>query len=325
MASVPLTEVLKNMKPGLPAALVTDLLRKSDLLNVLPFAGVDNLKVKGARYQALPSTGKRKLNAGYTPVYGTKEEIEETLFIYGGEVKIDRIYTKIAALFKSELEVQTEMLAESVARAFNYDFINGDHAVDADGLEGLKKRIGNMPARYKIDLESGGTTLSVLASAANTASFLDAMHKAVKYIGGKADAIFCNESGYLGIGAALRRSGLLQTTTDAYGRTWDTLDMGSSKPRLIDVGIKADLSTEIITNTEATATDGTSLYVVRMGDEDGLNGLNLNGTSWDVYDPLGGGESESTPAYLRRIDWAVGLKNFSNNFSVCRVTGVKFV
>ena len=324
MAAVPLSEYMKNMKPGMPAAIIDDLIRKSMVLQVLPFRNIDTLSDKGARWQGLPTSGKRKLNGAYTPAFGTKEEVVETLFIYGGEIQIDRILTKSKALFKPELDIQVDMLTESVSRTFNYDFMKGDHGVDPDGMEGLYKRVGNMAARYTISLESGGATLDVLASSTNVQKFLDAMHKASAYIGG-ADVIFCNETGHIGVGQALRRSGLLSTSTDAYGRVWDTLDLGGSKPKLIDVGLKTDLSTEIIPLTEGTDSGSTSFFACKMGEETGLNGLQLNGTGPEVYDPLGGGELSSTPGYLRRIDWACVLKNVSNNFSIARVTGVKFV
>jgi hypothetical protein len=319
--AVTLNELLKTAKTAYATMVIQDLLRQSKLLQLVPFADVSGLRVVGLRWQSLPATGKRKLNAGYTEATGTTENVEETLSIYGGDVGIDRIFTKVEALFVDQLTLQTQMLTESVTRSFNNDFINGDHGVDPDGFEGLKKRVSNMPARYTINLESGGVTLDVLASAANENKFIDALHKAKTYIGGEVDMWVCNETAKIGFGQTLRRLALLDTTQDNYERTWEVFAGG----KIADVGLKADLATEIILTTEGTDSVGTSIYGVKMGDETGLNGIQLGGTSPEPYDPLGGGEKEATPGYLRRMDWAIGLKNFSQNFSIVRVAGVKFV
>lgn len=319
--AVTLNELLKNAQTTYGAKVVKDLIRQSNILAMVPIADVSGLTVRGLRWQSLPATGKRKLGGSYTEATGAKENVDETLFIYGGDIQIDRVITKVKNQFQSELDIQTQMLTESVARAFNFDFIAGDHGVDPDALEGLKKRVSNMPARTTITLESGGVTLDTLASAANENKFIDALHKAKKYLGGQVDAWFMNETSQIGIGQTLRRLALLDTTQDNYDRTWETFANG----KLVDVGVKQDLSTEIITNTEGTDSLGTSIYACRMGDEEGLNVIQLKGTSPEPYDPLGGTEKESTPAYMRRVDWAVGLKNMTQNFSIVRVTGMKFV
>lgn len=319
--AVTLNEMLKVAKTDYAAMIIQDLLRKSDVFKLLPVADVQGLRIVGTRWQTLPTTGKRKIGGGYTEATGAVEAVEETLSIYGGDVQIDRIFTKVPSLFQDELSLQTDMLTESVARSVNNDLINGDHGVDPDGFEGLKKRVANMPARYTITLESGGVTLDVLASSANQQKFIDALHKAKKFIGGAVDAWLCNETAFVGFGQTLRRMALLDTTQDNYDRTWEAFAGG----KLVDVGLKQDLSTDIILNTEGTDSLSSSIYGVKFGDETGLNAIQLAGTDPMPYDPLTGGEKESTPGYLRRVDWALGLKNFSQNSSIVRVTGHKFV
>lgn len=183
-----------------------------------------------------------------------------------------------------------------------------------------------MPSRMTINIDDNndgtGDRLNVLADAASEHKFLDAIHKAQKYVKG-ATHVFCNETTYLGLGQVARRLNLYQQITDALGRTWETI---GGLP-FYDVGLKTDLSTEIITNTEDPGdggTDSTSLYVVRIGGNGGLNGIQLNGTSPMAYDPLTGGEKESGPQKLRRIDWGVGLENLSQ-FCMARVKGFAMV
>jgi len=109
---------------------------------------------------------------------------------------------------------------------------------------------------------------------------------------------------------------LLDMTKDQFDRTQITY----KGTRFIDVGLKRDQSTEIITNTE-TALDGgsdaTSVYFASFGDDEGLMGAQLG--PMEVYDPLNGGEQESTPTKLLRIDWWLGLTTLGK---YCLVRGV---
>lgn len=318
--AVTLNDYAKQSKDPLQKAFIMDLLRYSDLLNVVPFETVDGLQVSGKRWQTLPSAAFRKIGAGYTESTGKTEDVVETLVALGGDIKIDRFLTGNGNVIEDPLTTQSRMKAKAVAFAFNNAFVNGDQAVDPDSFEGLKKRVSNMPARMTIDLASAGDSLKVLANDTNMHAFVDAIHEAIKYVDG-ATHIFCNETSWLGLGRVARRLNLYQQITDALGRTWNTIE---GTP-FVDVGLKADKSTEIITNTEDPGdggNDSTSLYVARLDDDDGLHGITLAGHELEVYDPLGGGEMESGPQYLRRIDWGVGLFNLSQ-YVICRIKGFK--
>lgn len=293
---------------------IADLLRYSDLLRMVPITKEEGFQVNGHRWQTLPSSGFRKIGGGYTESTGTTEPVAETMAVLGGDIKVDKL------LVGKQLALQSRMKAKSVAFAFNYNFINGDHAVDPDCFEGLKKRVSNMPARMTIDLATAGDSLKVLADAASEQTYLDALHKAIKYVDG-AGAFLCNENTFLGLGRVLRRLGLLETYTDAYGKKWNAF---AGVP-FVDVGLKADKSTEIITDTEDpgdAGNDSTSIYTVNFDTVEGLHAIELESGGLDVYDPLNGGEMEAGPQYLRRIDWPVGLFNLSQ-YCICRIKGFK--
>lgn len=321
--AVNLIDYAKQSKDPLQKGFIMDLLRYSDLLNVVPFETVDGLQVSGTRWQTLPGAAFRKIGAGYTESTGNTEQVEETLVALGGDVKIDNFLTGNANVVQDPLTTQMNMKAKAVAFAFNNAFINGDQGVDPDTFEGLKKRVSNMPTRMTIWLDSNangtGTTLDVLASTTNEHKFLDAIHRARKFVDG-ATHILCNETSWIGLGQTARRLNLFQLIEDALGRTWEAI----GPTPFIDVGLKADKTTEIIPTNEAPNADSTSIYVVRMDMDDGLHGITLAGHELDVYDPLTGGEMESGPQKLRRIDWGVGLFNLSQ-FVICRIAGFKFV
>lgn len=308
-----LNDYLKSTDSALKKGFISDLLRYSNLLKVVPFAKEDGLQVTGTRWKTLPTAGNRKYGGGYTEGTGTVEPVSETMAFLGGDVKIEKVGAK------KNLKTQMDMKAQAVAFAFNSAFVNGDVASNPDGFDGVKKRVGNMPARQSIDLASAGDSLKVLADSASRQAWIDALHKAIKYSG--ATHLICNETVELGFGQVYRREGLLDQTTDAYGNVWKTF---AGIP-ILDIGLDAT-ETEIITNTEDpgdAGNDSTSLYAVRFDVRAGLHGIELSELAGlKVYDPLGGNEMEAGPQYLRRIDWAVGLFSLSQR-SIVRVKGFK--
>lgn len=322
--AVTLNEYAKLESSPLKKGFILDLLRYSDVLNFVPFADAPGLRVTGSRWQTLPSVGFRKINGAYSESTGTIEEVQETLALLGGDIYIDRVLAKAPGVGQNPLGLQVSMKAKAVAFQFNDTFINGDQASNPDSFEGLKKRVAGMPSRQTIDLASAGDSLKVLASATTEHTFIDAIHQAAKYVDG-ATHIFTNETTWLGLGKVARRLNLFQTLTDALGHQWNSISSSGGMLPFIDVGLKGDKTTEIITNTEDPGdggNDSTSIYVVRMDTDDGLHGIDLEGHSLDVYDPLEGGEMESGPQYLRRIDWGVGLFNLSQ-YVIARIKGFK--
>jgi len=320
--AVTLAEYFKQVKEPMSKGFIADLLRYSDLIGLVPLETIGDIRIRGQRWQTLPSTNFRALNGSYTVSQGTPEEIEETLSILGGEISIDRVLDKITNYIEDPVITQARMLAKSVAFTFNNAFINGDRGVDPDSFEGLKKRVSNMPSRMTIDLAQSGDSLKVLASDVNIHTFFDAFDQAIKYVDG-ATHILMNENTWLKIGSAVRRisAGELTLRTNDLGKLVKTYN---GIP-LVDVGLKSDKATEIITNTEDPGdggNDATSIYVVRMDTDDGLHAIQLSGTSPEVYDPLAGKESESAPKFIRRVDWAVGLFNLSQ-YCICRIKGFK--
>ena len=320
--AVTLVDYFKEVDNPLKKGFIRDLLRHSDLMGIVPIVQVPGLLVTGSRWQTLPSVAGRKIGGGYTESTGTTEEIAETLALLGGDVKIDRV---LARQFKKDggrnpLQTQMQMKAVAVAFAFNDWLINGDQSVDPDQVEGVKKRVSNMPARMTInidlDLDGTGAERPVLGST-HQHVFIDALHEAVYK--SRATHLLMNETTLLGVSQILRRSGLLNTSRDQFDREI----LSFLNIPMVDVGLKSDKSTEIITNSEDPGdggTDSSSIYAVRFDTEDGLHGIELAGMGMDVYDPLRGGEMEAGPQILRRIDWPWGLFNLGQ-YVIARVKG----
>lgn len=340
-----LIEMAKQTQNPLGKAIILDLLRQCPMLQMIPIESIGGLKKTTTRWQTLPTASTRAIGAGYTEGTGTTEQVVDSLGVYGGDISVDQVLTKVTDAIENPLETQSKMKVAAIAALINDHFINGDHSLGGsylNGFEGLKKRISNQPARASISLESSGDSLKVLASAANEQTFLDALHAALHRVGAVATAgptsanvvMFMNEATLLGVGQVLRRLGLLKTTEDAYGRVFDTF--GPAK--LMDIGLLADQTTEVITSTEATGdggTDGSSIYTVRFGglvhkdasgkvsvmDDDGIKLLQLNGTSLEPYDLPHPGAG-SAPLLSKQIDWVIGLGQ-NGRYSASRIYGFK--
>jgi hypothetical protein len=318
-----LNDYFKQSTDPMQKGLLADMLRFSDLMKIVPIDSVSALRVSATRWQTLPTVGFRKYGGGYTESTGTTEPFTETLALLGGDIKFDRL-ANIGSFIEDPIVTQMNMKAKAMALSFNWHLINGDHAVDPDSFEGLKKRVAGMPARQTIYLDSNGNgtgvTLKVLASEANEQLFLDGLAKIKNRVDG-ASALLGNEQSYESLGQVLRRMKISTQIADYLGKTWDSY----GNVPLVDVGLMGDKSTEIITNTETIGgvADSSSIYAVRFDTDDGVRVIDLAGAGGPkVYDPLNGGEMESGPQKLRRIDWPVGLFQKSQ-YTIARLTGFK--
>jgi hypothetical protein len=317
MAQMTLAELYKVEKSDPYRAIVLhNMIRDADALNFIPFKNVSSLKVSGLRYRNLPSVDFRAVGEGYTASHGALEEVYDSLVALGGDINFDRVFDLVGDTVVDPIKVQTDMKTKAMAFKFNDKLINGDPASEPKEFMGLKARISNMPSRQKVGFAgSSATGLDATASAANAQAFFQTLRKMSKRTnGGEHDIWLCNEDTQLGIGVVatyINASGgnFLSVTKDVLGREFPTL-YGSP---VVDIGLKKDQSTEIITDTETagdSGSDSTSIYCVAFNEEQGLMGVQLE--EFKVYDPLNGGEQESTPSKLRRIDWWMGFVSFGS-------------
>ena len=202
----------------------------------------------------------------------------------------------------------------SLALTFNDYFINGDLGTDASGFEGLKKRISLMPTRQKVCVTTtAATSLDVTASAANCLLFWTGMEKAREYANrGQVNAIICNQDMKLGIGRTLRyvnNSGgqALDVTKDSFDRqvlSWQGAPV-------IDIGLKKDQSTEIITDTETDADSthsvSTSIYFCSFNEQQGISGIQLR-----PLEVIPNAEKDVATVDKTLIEWVVGLAGFGS-------------
>jgi hypothetical protein len=315
-----LAQVAKLEKDEMRKGIMMNLLRYTKVMDLLPFEEVKALTNVAVRQTALPSVAFRRINEGYTASEGDVEQVYESVYVLGGDIELDVIFDKPqlqSNYIINPKTLQIDMKSKAMSFKFNDQFINGDHTVDEDGFEGLKVRINQMPARQKVRASGSTDILDPTASAANARRFLDKWEEAYFVAGGgenNANVILCNEGVKWGFGRVLRYLGsaasvVTDITKDLFDREYPTY----KGARIIDMGLKQDQTTEVITNTEVAedaGADATSVYFVPFNMEQGISGIQVG--PLEVRYPTGDSERETKPTKLIRVEWIVGLAGFGS-------------
>ena len=315
MAGITLAQLAQAENDAPKKFLQMSILRDSQVMGMVPFENVSSLRVNAQFWETLPTGGAwRSLNEGYTSAEdGQLGDAWESLYFFGGDITFDRAIQAVKDTIKDPVQLQIEGKTKAMTLQWNDYFINGDSGTDPKGFNGLKKRVAGMPSRQTVYwAASNAAPLDPTASAANARSFLNRLRKGWRYCNaGKVSAVLCNEDFIIGISAALiyaqAQGNYLDVTKDQFEREITTY---RGVP-LVDMGYKNDLTTEILTTTEVAGdagTDSISQYLVSFNTEEGVHGIQLN--QMNFYDPLNGGEMESKPAKMRRLDWYNGIASF---------------
>jgi len=286
---------------------------ESNVLQIIPWATDKNLAVQILAWDTLPTVGTRKINAAYSESTGKFETKIESKYIYGHDIDVDVVLVKANSADRTN---QRRMSSKAMAFKFNDMFLNGDPA--SDEFKGLKMRVNDVnTAGYTdqyIDAGSSTTGRGVLYDTTERHYFIDKVARLVHVVKEhKPDVLLMNAKMYLAFEAAMRREQLLNQTKDMFGRVINTF----GEIPLIDIGIKADQTTEIITNSETLSggTDETSIYAVKYGEGEYLWGIQQE--PMQVRDL---GEIQTKPVYRDRVEWVVGLA-VSDPRSIARAYG----
>jgi len=147
---VNLGQVAKLIDNPTQKGIIMNLLRVTPALEFMSFQDVSALQNVTVRWVNLPDVNFRRINEDYTTDEGDFEQVYESVYAFGGGIEIDRVFDKIgASMIANPLTENMLMFTKSMATKFGDTLINGDHAVDVDAFEGLKKRIANGPSRQK--------------------------------------------------------------------------------------------------------------------------------------------------------------------------------
>lgn len=308
----------------LKKAVIDIFAKESWVMDMMKFQTTGTLSTELIRTKVLPTITARNVGESYTVSKGETESLQEKVALLGAYIDIPKEYVRAKNQITNQRALQTKMFTQSLAYKFNDMFVNGNPVTNSKEMVGLWYRIkSDLAAGQKIDAASGsGLDVSPDASTLSTQQLtlmdkIDALDHAVD--GHKADAFFMNSTMLLRLRAALRANNMLSSTQDRWGRKISTYGEGGAP--LIDIGLKADQSTMIIGNVEATngsaLTGGsaTSIYAVKFG-EPYLAGFQFEGIETNDMGLL-----ESGVSYRTIIDWGVGMY-FYNPRSVAQLYGI---
>lgn len=316
-----LAELSKIETDTLRKSVMDTLLMNSNLLELVPWETIGTLATTIVRYKDLPSFGYRKVNEGFSESTGKFEQKVENISLGGLDIDTDKAIARAKNTIADARAIQQVMALKSAAFQFNWKVIAGDPTTDPEEFKGLRLRVDDLYTEGYTDQKfaCNSTTVGILNSEATAYAFVNDIDKLVYAIDGhNPDYLLMNKKTLLALRAVLRRARLLNQAQDMFGRY---IDMYGST-RLIDIGTRADQTTEIILNTETAAgaasggTECTSIYAVKFGIGDETWGIQEY--PMEVTDL---GELQTAPKYRTRVDWPHGLATTSPR-SIARMYGI---
>lgn len=321
-----LAELSKIETDILRKSVIDTLIMESNLMELVPWETIGQLQTGIIRIQDLPSVGFRRVNGEYDSTdIGHLEHAVETIALFGRDIDTDEAIARAKNTIADARAIQQTLTLKSMAYSFNSNVIKGEvSATTPLVFNGLRKRVNDINAEgftsQKVDAACGG--VGILNATANRHAFLDKLDTLMYAIKGhQPDYLLMNSKMLLALRSLLRREQLLDTTKDMFDRK---IDMYQGA-RLVDIGVEADQTTEIITSTEAStgaegSSEHTSIYAVKFG---------IGDMTWGIQEfPLeavdltpGNKTLESKPAFRTRITWNLGLCTVDPR-SVARLYGI---
>lgn len=318
-----LAELSKIETDTLRKSVIDTLLMESNLMELIPWETIGQLATTVVRYKDLPSFGYRKINEGFSESTGKFEQKVENISLGGLDIDTDKAIARAKNTIADARAIQQTMALKSAAYEFNYRFIRGNPINDPEEFKGLAERVNDIYNEGFTDQKFAGanTSTGILNSTTTRHLFLNDLDKLIYAIDGHSpEYLLMNKKMLLALRAVLRMEKLLNNAQDMFGRN---VDMYGST-RLVDIGVKADQTTEIILNSETAAgvvsggvaNTYTSIYAVKFGI--GIETWGIQEYPMEVSDL---GELQTAPKFRTRVDWPHGLATVSPR-SVARMYGV---
>ena len=306
-----LAEFSKIETDPLRKGVMDTLLMESDIMQMIPWETINALSTRVIRYQDLPSFGYRKVNAAFTESTGHVEGKTETISLGGLDIDTDKAIARAKNTIADARGLQQMMAMKSAAYQFNFKFIAGNPTSDPEEFKGIRLRVDDIFAEGFTEQKfaCNDTDTGILNSQADRFNFLQDLDKLIYAVQGHSpDVLLMNKKMLLALRSVLLREKLHSYHQDMFGRNVDMY----GNTRLVDIGVRADQTTEIILNTETAAgvpsggSENTSIYAAKFGEGDMLWGIQQY--PMEVEDL---GELQTKPVFRTRVDWPHGLADVS--------------
>ena len=288
---------------------------ESSVLDRIPLMPIEGNAYSYNQEAALPGVAFRSVNEAYVESTGTVNQLTESLVILGGDADVDRFIVQTRGNLNDQRAVQTAMKIKAASYKFQETFFNGDVFVDPKSFDGLRKRLTGAQV-----ISSGTNGAPVLGNGGTDAqTFFDKLDELVAQVNGLTSAngaIYANRAVQGKIRSAGRRlGGVEMVKEDMTGKrvlTWNGIPV-------LDPGNTAAGASILGAETQGTATNASSVYAVKFGDDEGdqgVTGLTNGGVQVDDL-----GQLQEKPVYRTRIEFYCGLAVFGGK-AAARLTGV---
>jgi hypothetical protein len=310
--AVTLAEAALLSTNDLQRGVIETFVQASPVLDRIPLLTIEGNAYAYNSEATLPGVAFRSVNEAYTESTGTVVQRTETLAILGGDADVDRFIVQTRGNLNDQRATQTAMKVKAASYKFQDTFINGDVAVDPKSFDGLKKRLTGSQV-----LDAATNGLGPVAAGHDFFDALDALVAQVPGLNAGNGALYANSAVIAKIMSSARRLGGADMITEAL--TGKRVATYNGVP-LLDIG-KTAAGADIITRTETqgTATNASSIYAVKFGQDEGdqaVTGLTNGGVQVDDL-----GQLETKPAYRTRIEFYCGVATFGGQ-AAARLRGV---
>lgn len=312
-----LVEAAKLSQTHLQAGVIKTFVQESPVLDRVPFLTIQGNAYAYNEEATLPGVEFRNVNEAYSESTGTVNQKSEKLVILGGDADVDQFIVQTRGDLNDQRAVQTGMKVKALSYYFQDQFINGDTVATPKGFDGLKTRLTGSQV-----IAAGTNGLPIVGNGTTDphAFFdkLDELIASVPGITGANGALYANAAVIAKIKSSGRRIGGTEIVREDLTGKRVVQYNGIA---LLDIG-KTAAGVDILprTETQGTATDASSIYAVRFGQDEGdqaVTGLTNGGVQ--VRDL---GEQDSKPVFRTRIEFYTGLAVFGGK-AAARLTGVR--
>ena len=328
----------KSEKGDEYGAAVVDLVKQEcDPASLLSFKTLGTLEIKHRRTNSIPAVGFRQgRGTSFGSVSGiTHDQVTDAVYSLGAQIEMDKadIRDREAG---DLLGQRTKQAVRGLSWTFKDYFINGDHATDPHGFEGIKVRLANSPASQIVYGVSSGAELDVRASAspseATLYTFLDKIDEAIDTLDGHdGDAVFTSADFIATLRSVLRRLGKYTAQPESEPGMFGsnrrrTTSEKTNRPVLVypadkglkwyDMGYKRDQSTLVVGTDTVGGVACRPAYFVNFG-MDYLHGIQQY--AMEITEPRW---LDDQVTQRITIDWPVGL-HMVHNKSLSVLKGVR--
>ena len=153
------------------AGIVELFINECDIASLISFETLGTVEVGHRRTNSIPTVGFRAgRGASFGTVAGiTTDEVKDAVWDMGAQIDIDKtdLMDKMAGDVIGE---RTQNAIKGMSWTFKDYFINGDHASDPYGFEGMKVRLSNLASGQTVYGDTSSAELDVRMSASPSES-----------------------------------------------------------------------------------------------------------------------------------------------------------